>query len=112
MVVGPDDLGQGVGDRLGEALRALDAKHLGRAVGAELGGEIVRDALADHDRVAFRAELRGQAGALRDRAERVLVEGALVVQGVDQDPAHASSFLSSSHATIFSTVPLWPWPST
>jgi hypothetical protein len=26
------------------------------------------------------------------------------VQRVDQDPAHASSFLSSSQATIFSTV--------
>ena len=28
----------------------------------------------------------------------------VVVERVDQDPAHASSFLSSSHATIFSTV--------
>ena len=32
--------------------------------------------------------------------------GAVVMQRVDQDPAHDRSFLSSSHATIFSTVSL------
>ena len=76
------------------------------AVGAERGAQLVGQAglVADHDRVALRAELGGEASALGDGAERVLVEGALVVERVDQDPAHASSFLSSSHATIFSTV--------
>ena len=38
----------------------------------------------------------GQARALGHRAQGVLVERALVVERVDQDRAHASSFLSSS----------------
>ncbi len=98
------DLGHGVDHRLGEALGALDAEDLGGAPGAERGEQVVGEAglLADHDRVTLAAELGGEAGALGDGAERVLVERALVVERVDED--HASSFLSSSHATICSTV--------
>ncbi len=107
VVVG-DDLRHRVDDRLREALGPLDAVDLARAVGPERGAQLVGQAglLADHDRVALGAQLGGEAGALGDGAERVLVEGALVVERVDQDPAHASSFLSSSHATICSTVSL------
>ena len=104
VVVVGRDLGHRVDDRLGEALGALDAEDLRRAVVAELAREIVGDALADHDRVTLGAELGGESSTLGDRAERVLVESALVVERVDQDPAHASSFLSSSQATICSTV--------
>ena len=95
-----------VHDRLRQALGALDAVDLRRAVLTELAGQVVGDALADDDRVALGAELGRELRALGDRAERVLVDRAVVVQRVDQDPAHASSFLSSSHATIFSTVSL------
>src|SRR5262249_52698430 len=91
---------------LREALRSLDVEHLGGAVGAERAGQVVGHALADDDRVAFGAQLGGQAGALGDRAERVLVERALVMQRVDQNPTHPSQFLASSHATICSTVSL------
>ena len=106
-VVG-DDLRHRVDDRLREALGALDAVDLGGAVGAERGAQVVGQAGLSPTTIAWhsRAELGGEAGALGDGAERVLVEGALVVERVDQDPAHASSFLSSSHATIFSTVSL------
>ena len=80
-------------------------KTLRRAVVAERGARSSAGRLvADHDRVTLGAELGGEARALGDGAERVLVERALVVQRVDQDPAHARSFLSSSQATIFSTV--------
>src|SRR5206468_10543375 len=59
---------------------------------------------ADHHDVRLLAELLGELRALGDRAERVLVELALVVECVGEDAAHARSFLSSSQATIFSTV--------
>ena len=95
-----------VHDRLREALRAFDAVDLRRAVVAELTPPDRRDALAHDDRVALGAELGREAGALGDGAERVLVDRAVVVQRVDQNPAHDRSFLSSSHATIFSTVSL------
>ena len=95
-----------VHDRLRQALGALDAVDLAGAELTQLGGEIVGDALADDDRVALGAELGREARPFGHGPERVLVERAFVVQRVDQDPAHASSFLSSSHATIFSTVSL------
>src|SRR3954447_16435183 len=103
-----DDLRHRVDDGLRQALGALDAVDLGGAVGPERRAELVGQAglVADHDDVALGVQLGGEAGALGDGAERVLVEGALVVERVDQDPAHASSFLSSSHATICSTVSL------
>jgi len=63
--------------------------------------------VADHQRGGLPADLGGQLRRLGDRPERVLVEVALVVvQGVDQDASHYRSFLSSSQATIFSTVSL------
>src|SRR5215218_7896114 len=54
-----DDLGHRVDHGLREALGALRAEHLGGAVGAEAGQEVVGQAvLGPHDdRVAFRAEL-------------------------------------------------------
>ena len=97
-------LGHRVDNRLREALGPFDAEDLRGAVVAELAGEIVGDALADDDRVTLGPELGGEPSTLGHGAERVLVERALVVQRVDQDPAHASSFLSSSQATICSTV--------
>ena len=79
---------------------SLGAVSEGARLASELGTEchaiVVGEGISD--------DLAGQASTLGDGAERVLVEGALVVERVDQDPAHASSFLSSSHATIFSTV--------
>ena len=87
-VVG-DDLGHRVDHRLGQALGRLGPVDLGRAVGADRAGELVGEVVAaDDDRVALAAELGGQARALGDGAERVLVDGALVVQGVDQDVGH------------------------
>src|SRR3954451_24706433 len=108
VVVVGDDLGHRVDDRLREALGPLGAQHPGGAVGAERGAQLVGQPglVAEHERVALATDLGGQARGLGHRAERVLVEGALVVERVHQDPAHARSFLSSSHATIFSTVSL------
>ena len=102
-----DDLGHRVDDRRAEALVALGAVDLGGAVLAERRAEVVGEVVAadDHDG-GVAADLLGQLRALGDGAERVLVELALVVKCVGQDPAHASSFLSSSQATIFSTVSL------
>src|SRR5262249_49560442 len=102
------DVGHHVDDGLGEPLGlALGAEDLADAVVAERRAEIVGQIVAtDDDRVGLAAELRSKPAGLRDRAERVLVERALVVEHVNQDVAHASSFLSSSHATIFSTVSL------
>ena len=99
------DLRHDVDDRLREPLgRVLAAEDLRRAVVAERRGEVV-GGVADDDGVRLGAELGRQARGLGDRAERVLVERALVVQGEDEDVrAHDSSFLSSSQATIFSTV--------
>src|SRR4051812_3501725 len=105
VAAGFDRRGHRVDHQLGKTLGSCDAVDLRRAPIAELGGEVVGH-LADHDRVALGAELAGELRALGDRPERVLVERAVVVQRVDQDRAHASSFLSSSHATIFSTVSL------
>ena len=101
-----DDPRHRVDHGLGEALGALDAEDLRGAEAAERGAQVVGEAglLADDDHVALAAELARQARALGDRAERVLVEGALVVERVDQDRAHASSFLSSSQLRICSTV--------
>ncbi len=65
----------------------LARKTLG-AVGAEPGRRVVGDVADDHRR-RLGAELAGELRRLRDRAERVLVEVALVVvEGVDQDPRH------------------------
>ena len=86
----------------GASCAAEDLRH---AVVAQRGGEVVGD-VADDDRMGLAAELGSQPGGLGDAAERVLVEGALVVQGVGEDATHANSFLSSSQATIFSTVSL------
>ena len=68
-----DDLGHGVDDGLGQALGALDAEHLGRAVGAELTRQVVGDRLPEDHRVGLAAELAGQAGALGHRAEEFLL---------------------------------------
>ena len=70
-------------------------------------GAINKNSLgAVSEAASLASQIGGELRAFRDRAERVLVERAVVVQRVDQDPTHASSFLSSSHATIFSTVSL------
>src|SRR5829696_5963911 len=99
-----DDLGHHVDDRLREPLRALGAVDLGRAVLAERGAELVGEIVAaDDDGRGLLAQLLGELRSLGDGAERVLVELALVVKCVSKD-AHASSFLSSSQATTFSTV--------
>src|SRR5262249_26800965 len=68
----------------------------------------------DEDRVRLATELGGELRALGDRALRVLVDRALVVERVDKDVRHSDQFLSraqmslrsSSQATIFSTVSL------
>src|SRR3954447_16850403 len=101
-----DQLRHHVDDRLREALWRPRDVGLRRAVLAELRGEIGRQvvAVADEHRVRLLAELVRELGGLGDRAERVLVELAVVVEYVGEDPAHARSFLSSSHDTIFSTV--------
>src|ERR687895_1192350 len=112
-----DDLRHHVDDRLGEALGRLGPEDLRGAVPAERGAQVVGQvvAVADHDGGALAAQLLCQLRALGHGAERVLVELALVVECVDEDahlcgtpfgyPAgHASSFLSSSQLTIFSTV--------
>ena len=101
-----DDLGHRVDHRLRETLRPLGAPHLGGAVGAERREHVVAEAglVADHDRVTLTAELGGETSTLGDGAQRVLVDLPVVMQGVDENRAHASSFLSSSQATIFSTV--------
>src|ERR1700729_3672622 len=105
MPVVVDHLGHHVDNRLGKALFAASAEHLGGAVGADRLAQIVGQIVAaDHDGVAFAADLGCTRGALGHRPERVLVERALVMQNVDQDIRHQISFLSSSHATIFSTV--------
>src|SRR5439155_2148744 len=70
---------------------------------AEVVGQIVT---ADDDGVRLAAQLGRELRALGDGAQRVLVELAVFVKDVHQDVAHASSFLSSSHATICSTVSL------
>src|SRR6185503_6069270 len=88
------------------ALGRLGPVDLGGAVAAERRAELVGQvvALADHDHGGLAADLARQPGGLGDGAQRVLVELALVVECVGEDPAHARSFLSSSQLTIFSTV--------
>ncbi len=86
-----DRLRHRVDERLREALRALGDEHLLGAVFAERGGQVLRDVLAEQDRVRLAAELGGELGALGDGAERVLVDRAVVVQRVDQDVCHVSS---------------------
>src|SRR6185295_5820224 len=99
-----DDLRHRVDHRLRQALRALHAVHLRHAVPAERRAQVVGEVVAaDHDGRGLAADLPGQLRALGHGAERVLVELALVVKCVNED-AHASSFLSSSQATTFSTV--------
>src|SRR4051794_31121516 len=84
-----DHLGHDVDHRLGEAVRALAAEDLRRAVGAEGLAEVVGEVVAaDDDRVRLAADLPGQLRGLGDGAERVLVEGALVVEDVGQDVRH------------------------
>src|SRR5215218_641694 len=102
-----DDLGHRVDDRLRQALGNLGTEDLRRAVAAQRRAEVVGQVVAtDDDDSRLATDLLGELGTLGDGAERVLVEGALVVERVGQDPAHASSFLSSSQLTIFSTVSL------
>ena len=62
---------------------SLKAKMVQR--GADVVAQVVA---ADDDRVALAADLGGQARAFGDGADRVLVDGALVVQGIDQDIGH------------------------
>src|SRR4051812_47291220 len=83
-----EELAQDVDDRAREALGALGLEDLLGAVAAQRGGQLVADALADDDGVGLAAQLVREARGLRDGAERVLVEGALVVERVDQDVAH------------------------
>ena len=92
---------------MGQALRhVLRAVDLGDSVVAESLSTFVRDVTDDHCG-RFGTEFGCQLGGLRKRAERVLVEVALIVmQGVNQNAGHQISFLSSSQATIFSTVSL------
>src|SRR4051794_25281894 len=87
VVVG-HDLGHGVDDRLRQALRPVDVEDLLRAVAAERAGEVLADVVAEDEHVRLGPQLLGQLGGLGHRAERVLVEGALVVQGVGEDPRH------------------------
>src|SRR5215208_112590 len=87
-VVG-DDLRHRVDDRLGQALGSPDPEGLGGSVGTQLGDQLVGEVVAAEDeRVGLAAGLAGHAGGLGDRAQGVLVEGALVVQDVDQDVGH------------------------
>ena len=99
-----DDLGHDVDHRRAQALRRLGPVDLLGAVLAERGAELVGEVIpADDDDAGLAAELLREPGALGHGTERVLVELALVVECVGED-AHANSFLSSSQATIFSTV--------
>ncbi len=58
-----------VDDRLGEPFGPGGTQRLGCAICAQRGAEIVGDALADEDRVAFAADRRGEPCALGDGAE-------------------------------------------
>ena len=99
-----DDLGHRVDHRRAEALGRLGPVDLLGAVLAERGAQLVGQVVpADHDHAGLAAELPGEPGALGHGTERVLVELAFVMECVGED-AHANSFLSSSQATIFSTV--------
>src|SRR4051794_11283548 len=88
VVAAVEQLAQRVDDGAGEALGALGLVDLRRAVLAQRVGQLVADALADDDRVGLAAELARETGGLGHGAQRVLVEGALVVERVDQDVAH------------------------
>ena len=57
-----------VDDRLREALGALGAEDLRRAVVAERGRELVGDAVADDDRVGLAAELAGEPARASETA--------------------------------------------
>ena len=83
-----DRLGHRVDQRLGEALGALGDEHLLGAVVAERCRQVLRDVLAEQDRVRLAAELGGELGALGDGTQGVLVDRAVVVQRVDQDVCH------------------------
>src|SRR3954452_24949522 len=82
------DLGHGVDDRLRQALGPVDVVDLRSAVAAELRGEVVGDRVAEDEHLGLRAELAGELRGLGDGAEGVLVELALVVQGVRENPGH------------------------
>src|SRR4051794_11566263 len=80
------DLRHRVDDRLREPLGALDAEDLRGAVAAERAAQVVAQVVAaEHEHVALAAELARQARALGHGAQGVLVELALVVEGVDED---------------------------
>ena len=84
-----DDLGHHVDDGLGQALGALGAEDLRRAVLAQGLAEVVAEIVAaDNDGVALTADLLGARGALGHGAQRVLVELALVVQNVGENVSH------------------------
>ena len=94
-------------DRSGEKnLNPFDTHAIEAAMQLKEGGQVEVDEVvaADDDRVALAAQLAGEARSFGYGAQRVLVEGAVLVQDVGQDVAHDRSFLSSSQATIFSTV--------
>ena len=84
-----DHLGHHVDHRLGQALGPLAAEHLGGAVGAERLAQLVGQVIAADDHgVALAADLLGARRALGHRAQRVLVELALVVEDVGQNVGH------------------------
>ena len=64
-----DRRGHRVDERLRETLGTLRDEHLLGAVFAERRGELLRDVLAEQDRVRLAAELGGELGALGDGAE-------------------------------------------
>ncbi len=66
VVAGGDRRAHRVDDGLGEPFGALGDQHLLGAVVAERGRQILRDVLADEDRVRLAAELGGELGALGD----------------------------------------------
>src|SRR3979409_2012546 len=79
--------------------------HCGPAAAARRGARVVGQIFAAHDDgMRLAAELAGELGALGDGAEGILVELPVLVENVNEDIAHARSFLSSSQAMICSTV--------
>ena len=85
VVAAGDRRGHRVDQRLREAIGALGDEHLLGAIFAERGRQLMRDVLAEQDRVRLAAKLGGKLRALGDGTERVLVDRAFVVQRVDQD---------------------------
>ena len=84
-----DDLGHDIDHGLGETLGALAAEDLLGAVATQRLTQLVGQVItADHDGMTVAADLGGAGGTLRDGAERVLVEGALVVEDVGKNVSH------------------------